>query len=82
MDVQAWTGPTTGQALRRAARLADRVLVVVTSGGISAIELANVPRLIEREYAIGYAVVATSDDYLNLIDRVGPVEEFWLGPDA
>lgn len=75
----AWNGPPEGQALRRAARLADRVLVVVTSNGLRASELAQMKRRLGRSEAVGYVVVGVSDDIARLPDRAGPVEDFWEG---
>jgi uncharacterized protein involved in exopolysaccharide biosynthesis len=75
----AWNGPCEGQALRRAARLADRVLVVVTSNGLKAVELAQMKSRLGRERAVGYVLVGVSDDIARLPDRAGRVEEFWEG---
>jgi uncharacterized protein involved in exopolysaccharide biosynthesis len=73
----AWNGPSEGQALRRAARLADRVLVVVTSNGLRASELAQMKQRLGRREAVGYVLVGVSDDIARLPDRAGPVEDFW-----
>lgn len=75
----AWSGASEGQALRRAARLADRVLVVVTSNAMRATELAQMKKRLGREHAVGYVLVAVSDEVARLPDRAGPVEEFWEG---
>ncbi|HEY8430297.1 MAG TPA: hypothetical protein VIL20_18075 [Sandaracinaceae bacterium] len=75
----AWTGASEGQALRRAARLSDRVLVVVTSNAVRMTELAQIKRRLGRSDAVGFVVVAVSDDVARLPDRAGDVEEFWLG---
>jgi uncharacterized protein involved in exopolysaccharide biosynthesis len=75
----AWTGPAEGTALRRAARLADRVLVVVASGALSAIDVAATKNRLGRSEAVGFVVVAASDDVARLPDRIGPIEEFWRG---
>jgi len=74
----AWNGPLSGPVLRRAARLAHRVMVVVSSG-ISAIDLARIQTRLGREKGVGYVLVNVSDAYVDLQDRVGPVEEFWEG---
>jgi hypothetical protein len=55
--LKAWDGPDEGQALRRAARLADRVVVLVRSGAISAPKLAGLEHRIGRHHGIGYIVV-------------------------
>lgn len=75
----AWSGPSHGQALRRAARLADRVLVVVTSDAMRATALARMKKRLGREGAVGYVLVGVSDDVAKLPDRAGPIEEFWDG---
>lgn len=73
----AWNGPPEGQALRRAARLAERVLVVVTSGNIKATDLAQTQSRLGRDGAIGYVLVGASESTAKLPDREGPVEHFW-----
>jgi uncharacterized protein involved in exopolysaccharide biosynthesis len=78
----AWSGPARGQALRRAARLADRVLVIVTSDAMPATELARMKARLGRQNAVGYVLVAVSDDVAKLEDREGPIEEFWTGGPA
>ncbi|MEZ4288406.1 MAG: hypothetical protein R3A47_09740 [Polyangiales bacterium] len=77
MIAEAWTGAPNGQALRRAARLADRVVVLVHSGTISSIELAKFPSRLGRNDGVGYILVGLEADLLNLPDRVGDVEKFW-----
>jgi uncharacterized protein involved in exopolysaccharide biosynthesis len=72
----AWNGPLSGPVLRRAARLAHRVLVVVSSG-MSVIDLARIQTRLGREVGVGYVLVNVGDAYVDLQDRVGPVEEFW-----
>jgi len=75
----AWNGPLSGPLLRRAARLAHRVMVVVSSG-MSVVDLARVHTRLGREKGVGYVLVNVSDAYVDLHDRVGSVEEFWEGP--
>jgi len=77
MMCTAWTEKPEGQALRRAARLADRVLVVVTSGAVKATDLATVQTRLGIEESIGYVLVGASDDLARLPDREGPVDAFW-----
>lgn len=72
----AWNGPLSGPVLRRAARLAHRVMVVVSSG-MSVIDLARIQTRLGRERGVGYVLVNVNDAYVDLQDRVGPVEEFW-----
>lgn len=74
----AWNGPLSGPVLRRAARLAHRVIVVVSSGS-SVVDLAQVPTRLGRQEGVGYVLVNLDDAYVNVGDRVGPVEEFWQG---
>ncbi len=74
----AWNGPLSGPVLRRAARLSHRVLVVVSSG-LSVLELAQIKTRLGRDDGVGYVLVNLGDAYVNVVDRVGPVEEFWQG---
>ena len=74
----AWSGPE-GQSLRRAARLADRVLAVVASNTLPATELAQQKIRLGRSHAVGFCLIAVTDDVARLPDRSGPVEEFWDG---
>jgi hypothetical protein len=76
--VLAWNGPLSGPLLRRAARLAHRVMVVVSSG-MSVVDLARVHTRLGREKGVGYVLVNVSDAYVDLHDRVGSVGEFWEG---
>lgn len=75
----AWNGPLSGPVLRRAARLAHRVLVVVSSG-MNAIELTRVKTRLGREAGVGYVLVNLGNAFVDLEDRVGDVEGFWGGP--
>jgi hypothetical protein len=77
LQLEAWDGPFEGQALRRAARLADRVIVLVRSGAMSALGIQQIPRRIGRTRRIGYLVVALPDELQTLPDRCGKVAEFW-----
>jgi uncharacterized protein involved in exopolysaccharide biosynthesis len=76
-----WNGPLSGPLLRRAARLAHRVVVVVSSG-TSVFDLARIQTRLGREKGVGYILVNVGDAYVDLRDRVGSVEEFWEGPRA
>ena len=75
--LEAWDGPFEGQALRRAARLADRVVILVRSGAMSAPHLNKIQHRIGREKGIGYLVVGLPDDLRALCDRAGDVAAFW-----
>ena len=73
-----WNGPLSGPLLRRAARLAHRVMVVVSSG-MSVVELVRIQTRLGRDKGVGYVLVNVDDAYVDLHDRVGSVEEFWEG---
>jgi hypothetical protein len=74
----AWNGPLSGPILRRAARLAHRVIVVVSSGS-SVVDLARVKTRLGRTSGVGFVLVNVQDAYVDVEDRVGPVVEFWQG---
>ncbi|MEM7135352.1 MAG: hypothetical protein AAF500_02175 [Myxococcota bacterium] len=75
----AWNGPLGGPVLRRAARLAHRVLVVVSSG-MNVIELTRVTKRLGRSDGVGYVLVNLAAEYVDQEDRVGEVEAFWTRP--
>jgi uncharacterized protein involved in exopolysaccharide biosynthesis len=77
LQLEAWDGPLEGQSLRRAVRLADRVVVLVRSGAISVLRLNGIQRRIGRERGIGYIVVGLPEELHTLPDRVGDVAAFW-----
>lgn len=74
---EGWDGPSSGQALRRAARLSDRVLVVVTSNEMSAFDVAQIRTRLGRDVGVGYVLVGIDPEFATLADRAGRVEEFW-----
>jgi uncharacterized protein involved in exopolysaccharide biosynthesis len=74
---QAWDGPPHGPSLRRAARLADRVLVVIAAGTLSAAEVAQLRSRLGRSSGIGLLLVGLNPEFVKLPDRVGEVERFW-----
>lgn len=76
--LEAWDGPFEGQALRRAARLADRVVVIVPSDGMSALAMRGIQNRTGRERGIGYIVVRLAEELRTLPDRAGDVDAFWL----
>ncbi len=78
VTLEAWDGPLEGQALRRAARLADRVLVLIRCGGPSAIELKSMKSRLGRDDGVGYIVLGLAPHLRGLPDRAGDVSEFWL----
>ncbi len=73
----AWLGATEGPALRRAARMADRVIVLLTSGGELFTSVAGLRTRLGREHGVGVVLLGLSSELLNLPDRVGDVEGFW-----
>jgi uncharacterized protein involved in exopolysaccharide biosynthesis len=79
LHIEAWDGPNDGQALRRAARLADRLVVVVRSGAMSALQLNAIKKRLGRQHGVGYIVVALPYELRALPDRAGDVEAFWRG---
>jgi hypothetical protein len=74
---QAWDGPPQGPSLRRAARLADRVLVIIASGTLSVTEVAQLRSRLGRKDGIGVLVVGLNPELITLPDRVGDVDAFW-----
>ncbi len=77
MQILTLTGPVPAQALRRAARLADRVLVVVTSGRHDVFQLMKIRGRLGRDEGIGILLVGLEKDLAMVRDRVGPIERFW-----
>jgi len=77
LEIQAWDGSFEGQALRRAARLADRVIVLVRANTVSALGIHDVRRRLGRDTGIGFLVLDLSEEYQGLPDRVGDVTRFW-----
>jgi hypothetical protein len=76
--VQSWDGADAGPSLRKAARRADRVLVVVPSGKLSASRLLQVrTRLGREDPGVGFVVAGLPSYLTTLPDRVGPVAAFW-----
>jgi len=73
----AWAGDREGPALRRAARAADRVLIVVTSGSEKFTELTALRTRLGRESGIALLLLGVKPELLHLPDRVGDVERFW-----
>ncbi|MFT3925953.1 MAG: hypothetical protein QM778_25645 [Myxococcales bacterium] len=77
MQILTLTGPVPAQALRRAARLADRVLVVVYSGKHDIFQLMKIRGRLGRDTGIGLLFVGLEKDYAMVRDRVGAIESFW-----
>jgi uncharacterized protein involved in exopolysaccharide biosynthesis len=78
MQILTLTGPVPAQALRRAARMADRVLVVVTSGKHNVFQLMKIRSRLGRDAGIGLLLVGLQKDLAMVRDRVGEVERFWF----
>ena len=75
--VLAWNGPLAGPTLRRAARLSDRVLVVVREGAITPQDMATLRDRLGRDDAIGFLMIGIADSEVSRRDRIGDVREFW-----
>jgi uncharacterized protein involved in exopolysaccharide biosynthesis len=82
MQILTLTGPVPAQALRRAARLADRVLVVVASGKHSIFQLMKIKGRLGRDSGIGVLLVGLDKEYAMVRDRVGEIERFWYATRA
>lgn len=72
-----WNDATGSNSLRRAARRADGVLVVVASDEVKATELAKLRKNLGRDDGVAYLLVGVTDEIAKLPDRTGPVQEFW-----
>jgi hypothetical protein len=77
LQLEAWDGPLESQSLRRAARIADRVVILVRSGAMSAPKLNGIQNRVGRKRGIGYIVVGLPEELHTLPDRVGDVAGFW-----
>jgi uncharacterized protein involved in exopolysaccharide biosynthesis len=77
MQILTLTGPVPAQALRRAARMADRVLIVVTSGKHSVMQMLKIKNRLGRDHGIGLLLVGLEKDFALVRDRVGDVSQFW-----
>jgi uncharacterized protein involved in exopolysaccharide biosynthesis len=77
MQILTLMGPVPAQALRRAARMADRVLVVVQSGKHSCLQMTRIKNRLGRDGGIGILLVGLPKEYAMVRDRVGEVEQFW-----
>ncbi len=73
----AWPGESEGPTLRRAARMSDRVLVVVRAGNESALRATSVRTRLGRENNVAIVLVGVPEELLTLPDRVGNVDGFW-----
>ncbi|MET0339356.1 MAG: hypothetical protein ABW252_00055 [Polyangiales bacterium] len=82
MQILTLTGPVPAQALRRAARLADRVLVVVASGKHSIFQLMKIKGRLGRDAGIAVLLVGLDKEFAMVRDRVGEIERFWYSTRA
>lgn len=77
MRVSSWGGTTEGPPIRRASRLADRVIVIVSSGSINIFEAMRISRRIGRKTGVGFILVNLPLEDIVLGDRVGELREFF-----
>ncbi|MFW5875170.1 MAG: GumC family protein [Myxococcota bacterium] len=77
LQVRAWHGPVEGQSLRRAARLCERVLVVVPAGQVTMSRLLGTANRLGRADGHAFVLVGVPESLAHLADRVGPVEHFF-----
>ncbi len=64
--------------VRRGARAADRVLVVVRSGALSVTKASELRALVGRQDdGVGFLLVGVPDWLAVLADQAGPVDRFW-----
>lgn len=77
MRVSSWGGTTEGAPIRRAARLADRVIVIVSSGTINIFEAMRISRRVGRQSGVGFILVNLPIEDVALGDRVGELTEFF-----
>lgn len=73
----AWLGATEGPALRRAARMADRVIVLLSSGTEAFTTVLGLRTRLGRDSGVGLVMLGVSPELLKFPDRVGDFETFW-----
>jgi hypothetical protein len=73
----AWLGANEGPALRRAARMADRVILLLSSGTESFTNVVDLRTRLGRDSGVGVVLLGLSPELLKLPDRVGDVDGFW-----
>lgn len=81
-SLQLWDGSARFQALRRASRESQRVLVLVEADAHSPLELAGLRRLLGRDDGIGLLVTGLGPELALLHDRIGDVAGFWSPPSS
>lgn len=72
-----WPGDSEGPSLRRAARISDRVLVVVRAGSETIVNAASLHTRLGRDTEVAVVLVDVDEQLLTLPDRVGNVDAFW-----
>lgn len=72
-----WRGTLRGPDLRRASRLADRVVVLVESGEETFARLASMKSLLGRDDGVAVVMLGLPERLIEVPDRVGDVDAFW-----
>jgi hypothetical protein len=75
--IDAWMGSLSDPNLRRAARLADRILITVRSGEVSIFQLTRLSSVLGRFNGIGLVILDQDKTLSDSADRAGPVAAFW-----
>jgi capsule polysaccharide export protein KpsE/RkpR len=75
--VHAWLGDVDGPALRRAARVVDRVIVLMSSGALTFSAVAELRTRLGRSSGVALVVLGLNPTLLKLPDQSGEVGRFW-----
>lgn len=75
--VHAWQGDIDGPQLRRAARVVDRVIVLVSSGEMSFSSLGELRTRLGRSSGVALVMLGLNPTLLKLPDQSGEVGRFW-----
>jgi hypothetical protein len=75
--VHAWQGDIDGPSLRRAARVVDRVIVLVSSGTMSFSEMGELRTRLSRSSGVALVMLGLNPTLLKLPDQSGEVGRFW-----
>jgi hypothetical protein len=73
----AWLGEVEGPALRRAARVADRVIVLLGSGTLTFTAVGALRTRLGRNSGVALIVLGLSPKLLELPDQAGDIGQFW-----
>lgn len=76
-NVHAWDGPPSGQALRRAVRGHDRVLVLVAAGAHAVPTFLALASRLGRSTGVALVVIGLGTELAEVLDQVGDVAGFW-----